>query len=756
MSRIRPKTLLVVSCAAASALIVAVVGLGWGPRAPAMSPESREAARAAGAFWPSRSVTMTATGVVEGVVFDQDGRPAPAVAVRLGDGQTTWSAPDGRFEFDDVSPGRHMVSATAPGLAAPPVDVFVSRRERSVAWLHLRAGTSLTVEVIDRETSAPIPGATGSLVVARYGASLRIEASRAATARGLLTFPSYPPGPVLLHVEAPGYAAAVTLATGDRAGLPSRERVVLERGAPLAGVVVDESGRPVADAAVAWRSCRGAGAMREPVRTGADGSFRLVFGPHDGVCELSVDHDAYESTLHALHDETLPDSVRIVIRAGRLVTGRVVDARGQPVSGAAVGTSVPGIGGGKQTITDDAGEFTLRGLPGPHVEQFLYAELDGARSHPVAVPAEPAEPVTLELVHADLAAGVVVHADGRPAAHASVRFQGPLEVEPEVSDRAGRFWIQGEVLADRDGRFEIRGLAPGRYRVMAVAAIDAGEQAAIPLQAHDVLQAGDTDHRLVLPAPTMLTGRVVTAEGAPVAAFSVRLGGGAPVDFHVRDGSFRYGPLSPLPRGVSLEVRADGFVARSLTLAPSSGAHSDVGEIVLTRGHIVRGRVVGADGVGVAGALVAVRTPAPMTERTDPGGAFSITVRELPVSIQAVEIGVGVSRVHEVRHDGARVELLVPETGRLEVRLEGSNGLEAISLQAVDPAPGAFHLLSIPPVPGETAEFAGDLPPGDYLLQDASGADSSLGTSLGNATVEAGRVTRLVIPAVPVAPTINE
>lgn len=750
------KAPLVVRCATGGALIVAVAGLGWRPGEPPASPGPDEPVVATALSRPSRSITMTATGVVEGVVFDQDGEPAPAVAVRLDDGQTTWSAPDGRFQFDDVPPGRHMVSATAPGLAAPPVGVFVSRRERSVAWLHLRAGTSLTVEVIDRETSAPIPGAIGSLVVARYGTSLRIEADGAANARGLLTFPSYPPGPVLLHVEAPGYAAAVTLATGDRAGLASRERVVLERGAPLAGVVVDESGRPVADAAVAWRPCRGPGAMRDAVRTGADGSFGLVFGPRDGICELSVDHDAYESTLHALPDGTVPDSVRIVVRAGRAVAGRVVDAHGRPVPGAAVGTSVPGIGGGKQTITDDAGAFTLRGLPGPHVEQFLYAELDDARSDPVAVPVDPVEPVTLALVHTDVAAGVVVHADGRPAAHASVRFQGPHEVDPAVSDRAGTFWIPGEVLTDRHGRFEIRGLAPGRYRVMAVAAIDVGEQAAVPLQAHDVLQAGATDHRLELPAPTMLTGRVVTADGAPVTAFSVRLGGSAAVDFHARDGSFRYGPLSPLPRGVSLEVRADGFVASSLTLEPPSGPHSDVGEIVLTRGYVVRGRVVGADGVGVAGALVAVRAPDPMTDRTNTDGAFSMTVRDLPVSIQAVEVGVGVSRVHEVGHDGASVELVVPETGRLEVRLEGETELEAISLQAVDPAPGAFHLLSIPRVPGESAEFAGDLPPGDYLLQDASGADSSLGASLGNATVDAGRVTRLVIPAVPVAPTISE
>ncbi len=106
--------------------------------------------------------------------------------------------------------------------------------------------------------------------------------------------------------------------------------------AAIEGVVVDESGKPVGGAAVdVLRS------TSPPVRTGADGSFRLILKEASARYQVVVGSadDGARQGIYEFYDTVLPQTVqaRIVMKPSRKMSVRVTDAAKKPVEGAAVG-----------------------------------------------------------------------------------------------------------------------------------------------------------------------------------------------------------------------------------------------------------------------------------------------------------------------------------------------------------------------------------------------------------------------------------
>lgn len=187
-----------------------------------------------------------------------------------------------------------------------------------------------------------------------------------------------PDGTFVLRVSAPPFAP--TLSPPFRLpGEPAPEVVVrLCRGGSLLGRVLDEGGRPIADADVAtgtahdlvvWFALRYLPARtdlitRTSTRTDAAGRFRLSGLAHADY-RLQVTHpDFCGACLEAsvLADDPLElDDVRL--QAGAVVAGRASLA-GRPLAGALV--AVPGAGPGGATlraITDAEGRYRLPRVP---------------------------------------------------------------------------------------------------------------------------------------------------------------------------------------------------------------------------------------------------------------------------------------------------------------------------------------------------------------------------------------------------------
>ena len=261
----------------------------------------------------------------------------------------------------------------------------------------------------------------------------------------------------------------------------------------LAVTVIDELGGAVAGARVERLDVAG------EVRTAGDGRARLAARP--GELDLVVSAAGFATgTVHT----TLVGSASaftVVLRPGRAVHGRVVDAGGAPIAGAEI---APIDSAAAPVRSDAGGGFVVGGLGAGTV---TLAVRDGehapAVSAPVVVGDRDVIGVALTMAAGGVVRGRVVDRDGVPVAHAAVRVAG--------HDAETQTTIDRELVTGRDGRFEARGLP--RVLLAAVAETDAATSEAIEV---DLAAAPIADAELALRATSTITGRVVGPDGDAV------------------------------------------------------------------------------------------------------------------------------------------------------------------------------------------------------------------------------------------------
>lgn len=324
---------------------------------------------------------------VEGRVVDASGNPLPEVTVELlkADGLSSFvteegdviqfgelskpvflresdavTGPDGTFVLDAHELDGLRVRAVREGFS--PVERAVTAPARDV-WLVLGTGASVELTVVD-EQDRPVPGAQVDL----WSGSDERDPRMAATTdeEGQVALRGLEPGDYTLMAIPPSGQGARLASTELRIRGPASRRVRLrfEAGASLSGLVVDPSGRPIAGVDVKARpmdpgdtgsaslelaltrvgNAREARSHTTATSTGPDGRFTL---PH----LLSMKHRvSFHKQGHhllepkpgeedglALGEDSLsatpgPGSLRVVLRYGGRVSGRVVRADGEPVT----------------------------------------------------------------------------------------------------------------------------------------------------------------------------------------------------------------------------------------------------------------------------------------------------------------------------------------------------------------------------------------------------------------------------------------
>ncbi len=423
------------------------------------------------------------------VVSFGDRRPVPgAELVFMHDAQAHPVATDarGKFRFDAPEPGTYelgMVSAAgflpyAPELGHSPVS-FQARTGWSIddVVFHLIPAIDLEGTVVSADGD-PVSGAEVRLFGAASGerALVSVEDQWRTDADGRFTFHA----PDWAVLEASHDQLGVGRGRVDDAVQVSHLMTIqldpsgIAAGARLEGIVVDAQGEPVADVRIEAEGRMRDGevdpvAPRAQAISEADGRFELEPLVAGIGHRVTARHPAYPVVeVEAKADGT---ELRIELPAGVSVSGVVVDAEGEPVPSATVTLLRAGdlfyTPLAATTTYDATGRFELAGVePGEYRLEALAIGLARGRPELVTVGPEGRDDLRLELGAGATVVGFVRDADTGEAlegARVSVRGRPPLASSLVVPQSIG--------LTDGRGRFELRGVAPGR-RSLNVAAFD--------------------------------------------------------------------------------------------------------------------------------------------------------------------------------------------------------------------------------------------------------------------------------------------
>lgn len=588
------------------------------------------------------------------------------------------TGPDGAFRLRVPDVDRAMVEAAAP--RHHPFGALAVRRSGGFTpvRLELPAAAVIAGRVVDA-AGRPVAGA---VVVLRDRRPYGDLPPRASTGEdGSFIFPLRMPGLYVVTASREGYAPAVAEVSPPAPGRPAEPlRLVLTAGSTAVGTVVDQSGAPVAGAAVALEPMLEAGHQerwfdpeRRPmpeVRAASDAEGRFTLRHVvPGHWDLVVARRGFAAARRPgveVGAEAEPTDLGVVeLEAGVVLEGLVTDAAGRPVAGAEVAprrsessSSLPGARdepAGATVTTDAEGRFRLDDLRAGGRVDLEARHRDYLPGFVPGVDPATSGPVTLPLTTPRGLTGRVVGPEGEPVARAWVHAQG------ECSDPSER--PRPSPWTAEDGSFQLERLRPGScdVRVSRADYVDRTVRGLVVPADRDL--AGVV---VALERGAVVEGRALDADGAPVEVGSVSAWPqtdssvqGAPIE----EGRYRIEGLEP--GRYRLEARSF-FDESEASVEVDVGPGVTVRDFQLVRRAAVAGRVVDHLGTPVAGVSITLTSTSPVYRREQAvsaaDGSFRITAASGRYDARAIKAGVGTAV-----HPG--VEVAAGPVEGLELRL---------------------------------------------------------------------------------------
>jgi len=531
------------------------------------------------------------------------------------------------------------------------------------------ATATLAGSVVDRR-DRPVPEARilAFPLAGEGGAPLET----ATDLEGRFRFARLPPGPYRLLVEAAGFPTAEKTPVA----VPGEDAAVRVDGEGRSIVGrVNAGGAPVAGARVLLAP-DGGGPLRESAtRAGGGFAFGGLGAGRYAVRAVRGDSaSAPQRGVEASESPAAAAAVVLELAPGRAVTGRVIDDVGSALAEVPVrietDTGAPGEDPLPAMVRSDRdGNFASLVFPGSY---RLSASRPGyvLRRSPAVDTRGAGEPVktVLELVRGARVFGKVVDPRGGAAAGARVRClasaiedltvqTGPLPLAAEAAampSGAGRaLGTTRATVADREGRFTVDDLIPGRYRV------EVAHGGAEPLRSDEfVLAPGERRDvgKLAMRPGFPVTGRVVDESGGPIdGARVVVAAGGASASAGLGTVTDTGGHFSlALPAGsYRLSANASGRGTAQVSVEVAAGSSPPALEIKLVRAEArLEGLVRDDGGRPLARARLAV-WPADMIDPVVPAGAS-------PVGSAVADVG-GHFTIAPLPAGDARLEIHHPD-----------------------------------------------------------------------------------------------
>lgn len=360
------------------------------------------------------------------VVADDTGRPVDGAVIRFADiDNTTETDEDGRFEIDDVEPGRHIVLASATGYELRAYGQ--QRRQEAPSAVEFPPGATSTIEVrllrlgritgrLLNDAGAPAAGISVSAVRQHPDRGLSSSGAVTTNAAGEFELAALERGHYVVvattreppavrstsffpGTTAPDQAVAISIDAGVSADASFVFTTNRDRPARLAGKVFDSRGQPARGALVSAQSALSFGTTSGSL-TDEEGRFEIV-GVVPGEYRLEVLASLPDYTMQAVARDPeiltrlaslIPvrefgaiqlktdgrdvDGLEIHTGKGFTIHGRLIDRIGRPLElqGITITARRPGamktlLDKQQQASTRADGSFVIDGLLGSYLLQ---------------------------------------------------------------------------------------------------------------------------------------------------------------------------------------------------------------------------------------------------------------------------------------------------------------------------------------------------------------------------------------------------
>lgn len=482
----------------------------------------------------------------------ETGEPIRKGAFALDDARRLAVDDEGRFEAPGLEPTHHEAYPLCPGYERRRILFDTTGRPDAELELKLPRAGRVVGRVVD-EAGRPIPGASVGL---RTSGSIFSGTAlwEGCSEDGRFSYDGKPLGRTgRLSARAPGYQDqeredvvvldAATPAEFDftlrpdptkaPAGKPAAEAEAAARPTnrrTVSGTVVGPGGEPVASAVVRWDLQVSSDAVPE-TKTDAQGAFRLEGVPDsENVLSVMAKGLAPSFPLVAAGGDR---RVKVELKAGATIRGRVVDDSGGPIEGARV---VPVVDNPKpnwagfvyldelQAKTDRDGRFTLEGMPGGVACDVVAEGWSAIRRRAISAADESKNVMTLTGEGA--IRGRVVDPSGEPVRNFRVQVGIPAGAKPgePVGGYFAGYSGTGLAFTRDDGEFTVSGLTAGNLHRLTVISEGYGAGEADRVEARPVPRLGAADALTIrLDLPHTLLVRVFQAGGKPVEGADVTL-----------------------------------------------------------------------------------------------------------------------------------------------------------------------------------------------------------------------------------------